>query len=519
MFGTFKNKKAAYRFQVLIVGDAGVGKSSLIKSLQDREITLNDKKVEMAVWEMNAINDNRVRILSSDTVMVVCDLTNRSSYDHLDAYVKQVKDQIERPIQILLVGTKSDLDSKRQVTKEEFLTHAKALRCECIETSALNNMNVSQAFQLAAASIVNHNEPTKKDKKPMTMREKVKKENSPRVNEVKKYDYESVVVMVGGEQAGKSMLMSRFTHDTYVNPYTPTIGISRGSKLVTEADKTVKLTLFDCAGGQAFQNIIEPYYHRANTLLIVCDLTKNDSIDRLNQEVERARANCREKAQILIVGTKSDDINSNIEKFREKAKELNCRSYETSAKNSYGVDEVFQHAAHDMINQNSIDANQVETLLMVKSSSPVKTFFKNHWKAMLAGALIVTIIALLGIASGGAIPIIASGMAVSLGVSTLAGGGIGFGVIVVVSALMGTLLGAIADIVITLFKGKRADSHAPGSKPTPFGSTLVMGKRVNNDFTVQNTPTVANELGTTMPTPVQASDLSNPTVTPSLRMN
>lgn len=49
----------------------------------------------------------------------------------------------------VLVGTKSDLQTERQVSFEKGLALAKALGCAYSETSAATHVNVTQAFHLA----------------------------------------------------------------------------------------------------------------------------------------------------------------------------------------------------------------------------------------------------------------------------------------------------------------------------------------------------------------------------------
>jgi len=124
--------------------------------------------------------------------------------------------------------------------------------------------------------------------------------------------------------------------------------------------KKVKLQIWDTAGQERFRTICSSYYRGANGIIIVYDVTDQNSFNNVPAgwapEVEK---NAPEGVVKLIVGTKSDLADNRVISF-EQGKELaaSCGALfmETSAKDGTGVDAAFdmlaREALHKMVGTN-----------------------------------------------------------------------------------------------------------------------------------------------------------------------
>jgi len=96
-----------------------------------------------------------IYISNADGFVIVFDITSRASFDHLDAIrdlVVHIKEPSPAPI--VLVGTKCDMESKREVSSEEGQQVAKSWNCTFLETSAKDNYNISQVFQTITERVI-----------------------------------------------------------------------------------------------------------------------------------------------------------------------------------------------------------------------------------------------------------------------------------------------------------------------------------------------------------------------------
>ena len=79
--------------------------------------------------------------------LLVYSISSRQSFEEIMTFQQQilrVKDKDYFPI--IVVGNKCDLESERQVTKQEGESLARSFGCKFIETSAKSRINVDNAF-------------------------------------------------------------------------------------------------------------------------------------------------------------------------------------------------------------------------------------------------------------------------------------------------------------------------------------------------------------------------------------
>ena len=118
----------------------------------NRTVQLSDGSL-INCFLMDTAGQERFEALNSqyykkaDAVLLVYDITNKKSFDRLkDFYVDQIKNICKEDIIIELLGNKSDLEVKREVSVEEGINLAMEHHYEFLESSCLQNKNVADAF-------------------------------------------------------------------------------------------------------------------------------------------------------------------------------------------------------------------------------------------------------------------------------------------------------------------------------------------------------------------------------------
>ncbi|KAK1804291.1 hypothetical protein P4O66_020019 [Electrophorus voltai] len=92
-------------------------------------------------------------IRDSTIAVVVYDITNLNSFQQTSKWIDDVRTERGSDVIIMLVGNKTDLADKRQITTEEGEQRAKELNVMFIETSAKTGYNVKQLFRRVAAAL------------------------------------------------------------------------------------------------------------------------------------------------------------------------------------------------------------------------------------------------------------------------------------------------------------------------------------------------------------------------------
>jgi small GTP-binding protein len=88
------------------------------------------------------------------------------------------------------------------------------------------------------------------------------------------------ICLLGDFAVGKTSLVRRFVEGRFDDRYLSTIGVKISRKLIEREAQTLKVILWDLAGGEDFKSY-EPSYLRGSLgALVVCDLTRLETLDR-----------------------------------------------------------------------------------------------------------------------------------------------------------------------------------------------------------------------------------------------
>jgi Ras-related protein Rab-6A len=118
---------------------------------------LEDRTVRLQLWDTAGQERFRSLIPSyirdSSVAVIVYDVTSRQSFLNIQRWVEEVRAERGSDVIIVLVGNKTDLVDRRQVTIEEGDAKARELGVMFIETSAKAGFNVKALFRKVAAAL------------------------------------------------------------------------------------------------------------------------------------------------------------------------------------------------------------------------------------------------------------------------------------------------------------------------------------------------------------------------------
>jgi len=158
------------------------------------------------------------------------------------------------------------------------------------------------------------------------------------------YDYLFKLLLIGDSGVGKSCLLLRFADDTYTESYISTIGVDFKIRTIELEGKTVKLQIWDTAGQERFRTITSSYYRGAHGIIVVYDVTDNDTFTNVKQWLQEIDRYASEGVNKLLVGNKSDLTSKKVVEYgvaKEFADQLIIPFLETSAKNATNVEQAF----------------------------------------------------------------------------------------------------------------------------------------------------------------------------------
>ncbi|PAA73479.1 hypothetical protein BOX15_Mlig005991g2 [Macrostomum lignano] len=158
------------------------------------------------------------------------------------------------------------------------------------------------------------------------------------------------VIVVGDSTAGKSSLVQMFHSDGQHFPknYSMTTGVELVVKSCmlpqTQGDQ-VEMYLYDCAGKDAYSDVVEKYVQKPDLCILVYDVTSEASFSRCAQWLAKLPKLGRSGAvPTALVANKSDLDNRRIvtaSQGQEMAQNNGLLYFEASAKEAHGVDAPF----------------------------------------------------------------------------------------------------------------------------------------------------------------------------------
>lgn len=162
--------------KILLIGEAGVGKTHLIlryvdnifepqlvkctvqPDVKSKDLIVHDKKVRLRIWDtagserFRAINRSFFR--NALGVIVVYDVTERATFQKVKSWLEEVEVNCDKMPVIILVGNKTDLADRRQVSTQEGRELAKRSKLMFMEASAKTKENVTDVFYELAEKIL-----------------------------------------------------------------------------------------------------------------------------------------------------------------------------------------------------------------------------------------------------------------------------------------------------------------------------------------------------------------------------
>ncbi|XP_062318009.1 ras-related protein Rab-19-like [Osmerus eperlanus] len=168
-----------FLFKIILVGDSDVGKTCVVQSFKSgmfsekqqntigvdftvRTMNIDGKKVKLQVWD--TAGQERFRTItqsyyrSAHGAMVAYDITRRTTFESVTNWINEVQQYGAAGVVLILIGNKSDLESRRQVLFEDACTLAEERGAlAALETSAKQAQNVEAAFSLMARELLARN--------------------------------------------------------------------------------------------------------------------------------------------------------------------------------------------------------------------------------------------------------------------------------------------------------------------------------------------------------------------------
>ncbi|KAK8866355.1 hypothetical protein M9Y10_009317 [Tritrichomonas musculus] len=164
-----------FLLKIVLIGESGVGKTNLLSRFSRDQFNPNskttigvefatktfkveDKNVKVQIWD--TAGQERYKAITSAYyrgavgAMLLYDITSSLTFSTLERWLKELRENADPNIIVMLVGNKSDLTEYRSISREDGMNFAKLQNLLFIETSAKTSENVNKSFSTLIFHIV-----------------------------------------------------------------------------------------------------------------------------------------------------------------------------------------------------------------------------------------------------------------------------------------------------------------------------------------------------------------------------
>ena len=157
-----------HTFKILTLGESGVGKTCILRrfvenkfiknhlatigiDFRTKTIPINNYEVKLKIWD--TAGEERFRNITNqyykgaDGIILVYDLNNKDTLTKIKDWMNQIHQNTSNDIGLVLVGNKSDLEGKRQITYSDARNYANKMNITYFEVSAKNDQNINEFFE------------------------------------------------------------------------------------------------------------------------------------------------------------------------------------------------------------------------------------------------------------------------------------------------------------------------------------------------------------------------------------
>ena len=321
-----KDTKESFNFEL---------SSSLVEDVQKIEINFNeDRYLFFNVYKSNLNSYDSIKInldtilLQTECIIIMWDNSNLDTFDNIPNFIKTIEEGIKnnkfRNVPIFVIQNKMDLDLDQSDISIEENEFNKTID-NFIEVNSniiykkISLLDKSQFYELIN-EIYKNMKILEKD-----LKEYIKdwdlnnvKFKNPKfnlnVNENNNNFIFLKCLLLGNSTVGKTTFINKILEKNK-NQIMSTVGYEGYQILAEIYDNKISFQLIDTAGQEKYRNIPSTFYKNADGILLFFDVTNQESFNTINdwiKSIEEFKGGINDKYVLFLIGNKIDDNDKRI---------------------------------------------------------------------------------------------------------------------------------------------------------------------------------------------------------------
>ena len=311
------NNQNIPQIKLILLGDSGVGKSSIIKrymedsfednitstlgsSFLEKIVNVKGKKVKIEVWDTAGQEEFRsvtkIFVKNSKIIILVYNVTDKNSFDGLNYWYDFIQKELGQNVILGLAGNKTDLIFEdgfdEEITSEEGKEFAKKINANFALVSAKESgKEINSLFTQCIESYLD----SRKNNEDTNYNIKLTHDNGSFINNPKseccignrKKNLKLNVVFLGCNGVGKTSIIKSIKGNNNINNLVHTKKISKEEIIYTQGGQRITVQLKDTNGDECQNETFVKAIDQCRIFFLVFNIYKIDTLYKLEDWLKK----------------------------------------------------------------------------------------------------------------------------------------------------------------------------------------------------------------------------------------
>ena len=311
------NNQNIPQIKLILLGDSGVGKSSIIKrymedsfednitstlgsSFLEKTVNVKGKKVKIEVWDTAGQEEFRsvtkIFVKNSKIIILVYNVTDKNSFDGLNYWYDFIQKELGQNVILGLAGNKTDLIFEdgfdEEITSEEGKEFAKKINANFALVSAKESgKEINSLFTQCIESYLD----SRKNNEDTNYNIKLTHDNGSFINNPKseccignrKKNLKLNVVFLGCNGVGKTSIIKSIKGNNNINNLVHTKKISKEEIIYAQGGQRITVQLKDTNGDECQNETFVKAIEQCRVFFLVFNIYKLDTLYKLEDWLKK----------------------------------------------------------------------------------------------------------------------------------------------------------------------------------------------------------------------------------------
>ena len=181
------------------------------------------------------------------------------------------------------------------------------------------------------------------------------------------------IILIGDSSVGKTSILQSYCHGDILDKYPQaTIGVDYHRKILEKNKKKYYLELWDTAGQEKYNSMLNSYFRGADVIIIVYDINNPKSFENISYWRDKSLSESRIEPTIVVLGNKIDlSIKNHIDltHYADIATKNNWIHTFSTSYCKKSIESFFNTFILNILNSKNKNTNKNENLIKINNKS------------------------------------------------------------------------------------------------------------------------------------------------------